>query len=562
MSTTARTGPRWAVATTVGDLFGQSAARVSHDAMVFPGERLTYPELDARSDAFARSLMALGIGLRDGVGILLPNCMDHVVALIGIAKAGAVAVPINGRFRHGELRHVVTSSDMKILLAMAGGETVTDQSALIAAAIPDHAVLATGRTQTAPRLERIVSFGPDTPAGWTSRPTFDALAQTVSQADLDARRAGIRVRDPAIMMFTSGTTSMPKAAILSHEAVTRQAANLADTRFMLGAEDRVWNPMPLFHIGGMAFGFACFARGATYVHAGAFDPAVSLRQLIDEGCTVALPAFETLWLAIMNRPDFRAADLAKLRLILNLGTPERLKRMQEALPQAIMISAFGSTEGCSFLTAGKPEDPLDLRVQTLGNPMPGTEVRIISIEDGTPVAPGTVGEIVYRGPTMFDGYYGAPELTAEVIDAEGWFHSGDLGDVDEGGRLRYHGRLKDMIKVGGENVSALEVEEFLIRHPAIMIAQVVAAPDAYYGEVGAAFVELAAGHSITEAELIDFCRDQIATFKIPRYVRVVDNWPMSGTKIKKVDLRQRMVNELKQAGITEAPRIRSSRNGG
>jgi fatty-acyl-CoA synthase len=551
---------RWAAATTVGDLFGMSAARFSHDAMVFPGERLTYPELDARSDTFARSLMAMGIGLRDGVGILLPNCMDHVIALLGIAKAGAVAVPINGRFRHTELRHVVRNSDMKILLGMAGGQPVLDQSGLIAAAIPDLAALGQQRTQTAPRLEKVVSFGPDAPAGWTARADFEAFADAVSPEALDARRNAIRVRDPAIMMFTSGTTSMPKAAILSHEAVTRQAANLADTRFMLGPDDRVWNPMPLFHIGGMAFGFACFARGATYVHAGAFDPGVSLRQLIDERCTVALPAFETLWLAVTRLPDYRPTDLSKLKLILNLGTPERLKRMQEELPNAIMISAFGATEGCSFLTAGRPEDPLDVRVRTLGSPMPGTEVKIVSIEDGSPVPPGTMGEILYRGPSMFDGYYGEPALTAEVIDAEGWFHSGDLGDVDAAGRLRYHGRLKDMIKVGGENVSALEVEEYLIKHPAILIAQVVSAPDDYYGEVCAAFLELAPGQAVTEQEVIDFCRDQIATFKIPRYVRVVRTWPMSGTKIKKVDLRRQIAEEMKAAGITEAPRIRSSRN--
>ena len=222
--------------------------------------------------------------------------------------------------------------------------------------------------------------------------------------------------------------------------------------------------------------------------------------------------------------------------------------IQSRHPDAVVVSCFGMTEACGFLSLALPTDPLDTRINTGGHPLPGMEAKICDPETGEVVSPGGVGEICFRGPNTFDGYYLEPELTAECFDEDGFFRSGDLGHMDQDGRVTYRNRIKDMLKVGGENVAAAEVEDYLIGHPAVLIAQVVAAPDEKYVEVPAAFLELKPGQSVTEEEIIDFCRGNIASFRVPRYVRIVNEWPMSGTKIKKFELRQRIAAELKDKG--------------
>jgi fatty-acyl-CoA synthase len=360
-----------------------------------------------------------------------------------------------------------------------------------------------------------------------------------------------------MFMFTSGTTSRPKAAILSHEAITRQFTNMAATCFLLTPDDKVWNALTFYHIGGIVFTFCCFAVGATCVHSGNFDAGVALKQLEDERCTVALPGFEVFWQSLIDHPDFSAKKLGPLRLINGMGVPERRRQLQAAFPGVTTITTFGATEACSFITSLRPGDPYEARMETLGSAMPGMEVRIRDLDGTGDAAPGVVGEILYRGPTLFDGYYGAPELTRQAIDCEGWFHSGDLGDLNAEGRLTFRGRLKDMLKVGGENVSPLEVEEFLSTHPAVLVAQVIGVPDAYYDEVPAAYLQLRPGMTVTVEDIISFCLGSIATFKIPRYVRVVEDWPMSATKIKKASLREELTAELEKAGIKQAPKITS-----
>jgi fatty-acyl-CoA synthase len=279
--------------------------------------------------------------------------------------------------------------------------------------------------------------------------------------------------------------------------------------------------------------------------------------LEQERCTIAHTSFETIWMPVLNLPRFGEADLSALRLVINVGSPGSLLKMQERYPDAPQISGFGGTEPGGWATLGDPNDPLDVRVQTAGLPLRGTELRIVDPESGVDRAPGEIGEILMRGPARFHRYLFDEEQTALTIDAEGWFHSGDLGHVDEEGRFAFDGRLKDMLKVGGENLAAVEIETFLLAHPAVEIVQVVAAPDARYGEVACAYVQLVPGASATEQDLIDFCLGEISTFKVPRYVRVVDEWPMSGTKIQKFKLRERIAAELEAAGITEAPKLTS-----
>lgn len=268
----------------------------------------------------------------------------------------------------------------------------------------------------------------------------------------------------------------------------------------------------MFHIGGVAFALSCANVGATDVHAGNFRPDVAVRQLAEERVTVALPAFETIWLAVLHHPDFDAGALYALRLVFNIGVPERLRGMQELLPNAHQVSGFGGTEACGFLTIGLAGDPLAERVESTGFPLEGIDLRVVDPDTGVDVGPGVLGEIRFRGYARFDGYYGDAERAAGAIDADGWFHSGDMGTLDVDGRLTYVTRLKDMLKVGGENVAA-EIESHLLTHPAVLMAQVVSAPDARYVEVPCAFIVCRPDATATEDELVEHCLGQIATFR-------------------------------------------------
>jgi len=257
---------------------------------------------------------------------------------------------------------------------------------------------------------------------------------------------------------------------------------------------------------------------------------------------------------VLDRPDWPERDLHRIRLVMAVGVPERLRAMAARVPQAVHVSCVAMTESSAFLALGRLDDPLEARLTTGGHPMPGMAVRVVDPDTGADLPPDTPGELLFRGPTAFDGYFRDPEATAATIDAQGWVHTGDVVTVDADGRVTFRSRLKDMLKVGGENVSAAEIENHLLTHPAVGVVAVVAAPDARYVEVPAAFVQLASGASATAEELIAHCVGRIASFRVPRYVRFVAEWPMSGTKIRKVALRARIAEELAAAGITEAPR--------
>jgi fatty-acyl-CoA synthase len=552
----------WTEATTVGDLVHRTAEwRGEHEALVFPEGRVTYAELAASSDRFACSLRALGVGPRDKVGILMPNCLDYVLTLLGAAKLGAVVVPVNGRFKAHELGHVFSHADVRTLVVAAGPVGTVDYPALVAGMFPE----AEGQdprdlaVASAPELRQIVDLGGSAHAELMTRAAFEQAGGDADLAEVRALQERVRIRDVALLMYTSGTTSKPKGCLLSHEAIVRHGLNTQRSLYATTPDDRLWDPLPLFHIGGLIPMLGILGLGATYYHAGHFEPGQALDTLERERITIAFPSFETIWLQVLDHPRFPEADLHALRIVVNVGTPERLQQMQERLPTAAQISTFGATECSSHLTLSLPGDPQEVRIHTLGRPVPGMELKVIDPDTGAERPTGEVGEICLRGYARFEAYYKDPEQTATAIDADDWFHTGDLGVVDDDGRLAYAGRLKDMLKVGGENVSALELEDYLARHPAVQIVQVVGAPDARYDEVPAAFVELRPGTAATESEIIDFCAGRIATFKVPRYVRFVDEWPMSGTKIQKFVLRRRLTEELEAKGIVEAPKIDSRR---
>ncbi|MDQ4117621.1 MAG: AMP-binding protein, partial [Actinomycetota bacterium] len=416
-------------ATTLGDLLDRRAAeRPDADAVVFPDGRWSYAALAARTRALARGLLGRGTRPGDRVGILLPASADLLATLFAAAEVGAVAVPVNARFTAGEVAGLVRHSGMAVL--------VTD------AARPDLV------PSDAPELRHVVD--PDELADGPVAPDADVLRE----------RESVRVRDTAVIVYTSGTTAAPKGAMLSHEALTRLPAGIAE-RMELTAEDRVWTAIPLFHGGGITFALSCVTAGAPFVHPGTFDPATTPAYLESERVTVALAAFETIWMPVLNHPEFAARDLSRIRLVMAVGVPERLREMASRLPQATHVSCVAMTESSAFLTLNRLDDPPDARATTGGHPMPGMRCRVVDPETGRDVPPGVEGELWFRGPNAFDGYFRDPEQTATVIDADGWFHSGDVVVADPDGRLTFRSRLKDMLKVGGENVAAAEVEGHL-----------------------------------------------------------------------------------------------------
>ena len=528
------------------------------DAIVFPEGRYSYQDISAYAQNISKALLALGVEPGDRVGYFLQECIDTVGIIIGAAKIGAITAPINSRFKTTELEQVIVHAGMKVIFTSSPA-VATDFNGLINETFPQIAESPSQRLDfpEAPELEALITLDDIERAGTFNLSDVNEMALTISDEDVAARQAGVRVRDTAIIMYTSGTTAMPKGAMLSHESFSRYAASIKK-RMRLDEDDIFWAALPMFHIGGVAFVIASLFVGSTFIHTGNYNPDVALQQIRDERPTVALPAFETIWVPIVNHPTREEDDFDSIRLVMVVGVPERLRQFQEQTPNAPILNCFGQTEVCAFLSLCELDDEPELRFTKGGFPLPGMIAEVHDPESGQMLPNGSIGELWYRGPNMFDGYFRDPELTEEVFDERGFFRTGDICELDEDGRVTFVSRLKDMLKVGGENVSAAEVEGYLITHPSIALAQVVAAPDERYVEVPAAYIQLKPDAQATEEEIIDFCRGKIATYRVPRYVRFVEDWPMSGTKIKKVILREMIAEELKSKGITQADKITSS----
>jgi fatty-acyl-CoA synthase len=521
---------------TVLDLLERRAADAPDRGVVFPDGRADWPELEAIARRQSGALFAAGVRAGDAVGLLVPAGLDSITWWLAAARIGAVTVPVSTRLRAGELAYQIENADVRLLLTTGGfAYRLTEALPGLDAAVPGRLMLA-----ATPALRSVVALDADAPPGFLPRADLEADAD---QAGADRARAALTAADPILTLYTSGTTSRPRGCVHDHASLVAEGAAVAE-RLGLRPEDRFWTPLPMFHCGGFDVVVAALAGRCAMVHAGPFEPGTALRQLERERCTVGFPAFDTIWLPVLDHPDFATTDLSALRLVANVGAPERMRAMQARLPHAVQVSCTGMTESFGFCCVGSPDDPAEVRATTCGVPLPHMEATVVDPATGDPVPPGTPGEFRFRGASRIVRYHRDPELTAARIDAEGWFASGDLVVADGAGRIAFHSRIKDMLKVGGENVAAAEVEGFLSGHPAVGIVQVVAAPDAHYGEVPAAFVQLRPGSTATEQELIEFCRGRIASFKVPRHVRFVDEWPMSGTKVQKFRLRDRIAAEL------------------
>ena len=528
------------------------------DAIVFPEGRYSYQDIASYAQNISKVLLALGVRPGDRVGYFLQECIDTIGIIIGAAKIGAITAPINARFKTTELNQVIVHAGIKVIFT-SSPEIGTDFNGLINQTFPQIAESSSKNLNfpEAPELEAIITLDNVERPGTFNLSDVDEMALTISDEAVAARQAGVRVRDTAIIMYTSGTTAMPKGAMLSHESFSRYASSVTQ-RMLLTDDDIFWAALPMFHIGGVAFVLASLFVGSTFIHTGNYNPDVAFQQIRDERPTVVLAAFETIWVPIVNHPNREEGDFDSVRVIQVVGVPERLRQFQEQTPHAPILNCFGQTEVCAYLSLSELDDEPELRFTKGGFPMPGMEAEVHDPDTGEVLPNGSVGELWYRGPNMFDGYFRDPELTEEVFDERGFFKTGDICEIDSDGRVTFVSRLKDMLKVGGENVSAAEVEGYLITHPAIALAQVVSAPDERYVEVPAAYIQLKPDMDATEEEIIEFCKGKIATYRIPRYVRFVDDWPMSGTKIKKIVLREMIASELKSKGITQADKITST----
>ncbi len=527
-------------ATTLGDLLLKAADRwPENDAVVFPDSRRTYRQAVDKAYEIARALVALGVKPGQHVGILMPNCMPYVDLILGCALAGVVSVPINARFKAQEMGYVIGNADLVALFTSDLISEYADFAAVLADAFPDLAGQPDPRDlrlKDAPRLRTVVMYGGPAPRGFLSATAFESLKDHASEEDVERRRIAVALRDPCIMMYTSGTTANPKGCPITHEQLVRNGINMNREKYLMGPDDRMWDPLPLFHMSTILPMTALFDAGGTFVTSTHFEAGQALGMIERERATVLFAAFPTITAALVNHPDFASRDLGRVKRINNVAPPDLMRQFAAAFPQASQTAAYGLTEVGGVIAFGHPGDSEEHRTHACGTPFPGIEVRITDPDTGEPVPNGQRGEILIKGYAVFDGYYKDPAKTAETF-RDGWFRTGDLGAVDEAGQIFFLGRLKDMLKVGGENVAAVEIESFISNHPAVKLVQVVGVPDARLVEVPAAFIELRPGAHASAQEIIDFCKGRIASFKVPRHVRFVAEWPMSSTKIQKYRLR-------------------------
>ena len=537
-------------ARTFGQLLTTAAQSFGpRDAIIFPDQRLSYEQLGQRARSWAKALIAMGVRPGENVGILLTTRIEFIELLFGITMTGAVAVPINARYQAHELAFLIRDADLVALFTTGRVADSLDFGERLRAALPslEQADKGSLALDEAPLLRTIVCLDPPCASYLVGGEEALAAGADVPDTELNRRIADVAPEDIAFILYTSGTTANPKGALISHGAQIGNSRSLG-VRYEATGDDKVWSPLPIFHIAGILPMTMILDLGGAYMTVPHFDAGVAIDMLGREGATIAYPSFVTIMQDLISHPSFASSDLSRLRVMnSNFAVqPDWIRdAVCAAVPHTVQVSTYGLTEAAGTVTTSRLGDPWSLRTGRCGAPLDDWQVRIVDLETDEECALGERGEIVIRGPGMLSGYYNAPEKTAEVM-RDGWFHTGDIGSFDETGHIMFHGRTKDMLKVGGENVAAAEIESMLQSHPAVKLAQVVGIPDERYAEVPAAFVELTEGENASEAELIAHCRGKLASFKLPRHVRMVTSWPMSTSKIQKFRLRSELIDELEQ----------------
>ena len=518
------------------------AEHADRDALVSveQGLRFTYSQFADEVDQVARGLMGIGVAKGDRVGIWSPNYAEWVLVQYATARIGAILVTINPAYRSSELEYVLNQSGISVLVAVESFSTSDYRSMIeeVWGRVPTNRVIYIHTSDWDDLLE---------------------VSAEVSMKQLDQRTAELVAGDGINIQYTSGTTGFPKGATLSHR-------NILNNGYFIGEAckytetDRVCIPVPFYHCFGMVLGnLACTTHGSTMViPAAGFDAAATLHACASERCT-SLYGVPTMFIAELGEPDLAGYDLSSLRTGIMAGSPcptEVMRQVVERLNMSEVTIAYGMTETSPVSTQTSADDPFEKRVTTVGRVHPHVEIKVVDPESGEVVPRGTGGEFRTRGYSVMLGYWNDEVRTVEAIDSDGWMHTGDLAVMDDEGYVNIVGRIKDMIIRGGENVYPREVEEFLYTHPDVVEVQVVGVPDVRYGEELMAWIQLREGADTTAADIRDFCRGTIAHYKVPRYIKFTDSFPMTITgKIQKFKMRETSIAEL---GLEDAAEVRSA----
>ncbi|MBE7324524.1 AMP-binding protein [Nocardioides sp. Y6] len=522
------------LAVTIGEAFDATVARhPEREALVevASGRRWTWAEMQRDVDALARALIGAGLAAGDRVAIWAPNCAEWTLVQVATAKAGIVLVNVNPAYRTHELSYALNQSGARMVIAATDFKS-SDYVAMVREVLPDS-----------PQVGEVVHIG---------TPSWDALlarAGDVDAAALAERTASLSPTDPINIQYTSGTTGFPKGATLSHRNILNNG-HFVTEMIGLTESDRLCIPVPFYHCFGMVMAnLGCITHGTTMViPAPGFDPGVTLQTVHDERCT-GLYGVPTMFIAMQNHPDFDSFDLSSLRTGIMAGSVcpvEVMRRCIDDMHMAEVSIAYGMTETSPVSCQTRVDDDVERRTATIGRAAPHVEIKVVDPLTGETLPRGEAGEFCTRGYSVMLGYWDDPEKTAEAIDADGWMHTGDLAVMREDGYCTIVGRIKDMVIRGGENIYPREIEEFLLAHPDVEDVQVIGVPDEKYGEELCAWIRMRAGAQPLDAEAVrTFASGKLAHYKIPRYVLVVEEFPMTVTgKIRKVEMREETAARL------------------
>ncbi|MBS0638237.1 MAG: AMP-binding protein [Proteobacteria bacterium] len=538
---------------TIGLCFDRTVARWPERPALIScqqGVRLTWRQLAEKVDAFAAGLIALGLQPGDRIGIWSPNNAEWVITQFATAKAGLILVNINPAYRLAEVEYALNKVGCKALITATSFKT-SDYIGMINSLAPELAISHPGELHAAklPTLKSVIQIG-DSDSGTFAFEKIYHLGHDQHRARLKELELLLQFDDPINIQFTSGTTGQPKGATLTHHNILNNGLFCGEV-MRYTETDSVCIPVPMYHCFGMVIGvMACVTHGSTIVFPGeGFDPLATLQAVAEERCT-SLYGVPTMFIAELDHPEFRSFDLSSLRTGMMAGAPcpvEIMRRCIRDMHLTEMTIGYGMTETSPVSTQTRIGDTIEQQTASVGRPHPHVEIKIVDAE-GRIVPRGTSGELCTRGYSVMLGYWGDPEKTAEAIDKAGWMHTGDLATMDADGYCAIVGRIKDMVIRGGENIYPREIEEFLYRHPAIQDVQCFGVPDERFGEELCAWIKLRSGAELTDDAVKEFCRGQIAHYKIPRHVRFVEEFPMTVTgKMQKFIMRAKMVEELQQA---------------
>ncbi|NMH72460.1 AMP-binding protein [Bacillus sp. RO2] len=536
---------------TIGNLLDETVGRYpDKEAVVYveTGLRYSYKEFQQICNQVAKGLMSLGIQKGDNIAVWASNKPEWLITQYASAKIGAVLVTVNTSYQSKELEYLLRQSESTTLLLMDNFKGVSYLD-MLQDLCPELANCAPGDliSNRLPKLKNVIFMGSESHPGMFQWDDLLRNSMSISDEELLTRQNSTNYDEVINMQYTSGTTGFPKGVMLTHSNIINNAINVAECQ-KLTAEDRICIPVPFFHCFGCVMGtLAAVATGATMVPIVMFDPLLVLKAVEQEKCT-ALYGVPTMFIAELNHPEFNNYNLSSLRTGIMAGSPcptEIMKRVVNDMGAKEITIAYGQTEASPVITQTRPHDSIERRVSTVGSALNNVEVKIIDLATGENVPYGVQGELCTRGYLVMKGYYKMEDQTKDTIDKDGWLHTGDLATIDEDGYVVITGRLKDMIIRGGENIYPREIEEFLYSHPKIFDVQIVGVPDEKFGEQVAAFIKVKPGESLNSKEVKDYCTGKISKYKIPYYVEIVDEYPMTASgKIQKFKLREHAVNTL------------------